>query len=80
MANDVIVNKYNITISFTDHEEINYEIPNLYIRYIVLESRYTESLIPVIYLSIALNSELYQLITDEDNVKELNEEQILTVI
>lgn len=70
MANDVIVNKYNVTISFTDHEETNYEIPNLYIRYIMLESRYTESLIPVIYLSIALNSELYRLITDEDNVKD----------
>lgn len=49
-------------------EEMAYEIDKNFIKYIVIEDQYLNYNIPIIYLSLALSTELYQIMVDNAKI------------
>ena len=68
MANDLSAFKFNVKLQFKENnssEPIN--INQNFINYLTIESSYTTSMMPVIYASMVIKSDLYRKIYDSQN-------------
>lgn len=64
----VIADKYKLSLSFRKDKDADVDqIDTQFIRYLVIENSYMDKAMPVIYLSIALKSDLYSKIYDSKN-------------
>lgn len=68
MANDITAYKFKVALSFKlDSKSDAYKIDPNFIRYIVIENLYTSRMMPVIYVSMVINNELYDKIHESQN-------------
>lgn len=66
MAENVLAYRYNSRIMYSDKNGSE-DLGSMFIRYIIIENQYTTKPIPVIYISIALQPNIYSRIIDNEN-------------